>query len=117
LLARALWGARAGWVAAALTAVSPPLTDHAQETRMYPLVVLFSLLVAGSFAACFVAGRARFAWLHAFGLAALAYTHNWFLFLAAAEVVALAGLLVTARGRRRALLRRAAIAFGVPAGP
>jgi hypothetical protein len=55
------------------------------------------------------------AWLHAIALAALAYTHNWFVFLALAEAIAFAALLVVRRGQRRPLLRIALIAFGAPA--
>jgi hypothetical protein len=54
------------------------------------------------------------AWLHAGALALLAYTHNWFLFLAIAEGLALAVLLVLEPARRRDRLRRAGVAFGVP---
>ncbi|MEA2282993.1 MAG: mannosyltransferase [Solirubrobacteraceae bacterium] len=114
-LARTLWGARAGWAAALLTALSPPLTYHGQETRMYSLVALLSLLAAGAFVAAFLDRRPRLAWVHAGALAALAYTHNWFVFLALAEAIAFAVLLVARRGERRSLLRTAAIAFGVPA--
>ncbi|HEX4689815.1 MAG TPA: glycosyltransferase family 39 protein, partial [Solirubrobacteraceae bacterium] len=115
-VARMLWGERAGWAAALLAALSPPLTYHAQETRMYPLVALLSLLVAGSFAGAVVArGRPRLAWVHAAALTLLAYTHNWFVFLAAAEAIAVVALLVVRWGERRALLRAAAIAFGIPA--
>ena len=38
--ARMLFGERAGWFAAVLTAMNPFLTRYAQETRMYALVVL-----------------------------------------------------------------------------
>jgi mannosyltransferase len=114
-LARTLWGARAAWAAALLTALSPPLTYHAEETRMYPLVVLLSLVVAGSFAGGLLAGRRWMVWLHAGALTVLAYTHDWFAFLAAAEAIAVAALLVARRGERRSLARDAAIAFGVPA--
>jgi mannosyltransferase len=115
-MARTLWGARAGWAAAVLAALSPPLTYHAQETRMYSLVALLSLLVAGSFAGGVVGrGRPRLVWLHAAALTLLAYTHDWFVFLAAAEAIAMAVLLVVRRGERRSLLRAAAIGFGIPA--
>ena len=39
-----VFGRRAAWIAAVLAALNPYLTQYAQETRMYSLVVLLSLL-------------------------------------------------------------------------
>jgi len=114
--ARALFGARAGWLAAALAAGNPYLTYYAQETRMYALVALLGLVVAITFALGFV--QRRRSWLIAFApaLALLVYTHNWGLFLGAGTAVGLAVLVGwTAAGERRALLRDAAIAYGAVA--
>ena len=108
---RALFGARAGWIAAVLGAVNPFLTYYAQETRMYSLVALLGVLVTGAFALAFV--QRRRAWLPGFSvaLALLIYAHNWGLFLAAGTIVALLALLPNERDRR-GLLRDAALAYG-----
>jgi hypothetical protein len=85
---RALFDRRAAVLAAAGAAGSPFLTYYAQETRMYSLVVLLSLLTSASFVLAFVRGRRG----HRVGPVAwtvlLLYTHNWGLFLAAGMVVA-----------------------------
>jgi mannosyltransferase len=90
---RTLFGERAGWCAAAVAALNPFLNYYAQETRMYSLVVLLSLLVAASFALAFV--QRRRGWLAGFALsgAALIYTHNWGLFMIVGTAVALLPLL------------------------
>ena len=41
---RLLFGARTGWMAAVLAAANPFLTQYAQETRMYALMVLLGLV-------------------------------------------------------------------------
>ena len=75
---------RAGFVAAAGAAGAPFLTYYAQETRMYSLVVLLSVLASASFALAFVRGERRHvAWLGVW-LTLLLWTHTWGLFLAAA---------------------------------
>ena len=85
--ARARPGSRA-----LLVATNPFLTQYAQETRMYALLILLGVLACGCFARAFVftgtdedpgappagAGRSRFAVV----LAAMLYTHNWALFFA-----------------------------------
>lgn len=92
-LARRLFGERAGWFTALVAALVPFLTHYAQETRMYALAVLLSLLVAGTYAMAYVEGRRP--WLAGFVAsgAALAYTHNWGLFLLAGLGIALLPLL------------------------
>ena len=79
---------------------------------MYALVSLLSLVVAASFAATFAQRRRR--WLPVFVLsgALLIYTHNWGLFLLTGSVVAL-GWLWQRSGDRRALVRDAAIGYGL----
>src|SRR4051812_15132690 len=75
---------RAGALAAAGAAGSPFLTYYAQETRMYSLVVLLSILASASFVLAFVRGERRHVvWLGVW-LALLLYTHTWGAFLAAA---------------------------------
>jgi hypothetical protein len=85
---RALISARAGVIAAAVAASCPFLTYYAQETRMYSLVALLSLLAAASFALAFLHGRRA----HLVGLGAwtvlLLYTHTWGVFLAAGMAAA-----------------------------
>ena len=52
-----LFGRRAGLICAALCAVNPFLTDYAQETRMYSLMLLLSLLATAAFLHVFAFGR------------------------------------------------------------
>lgn len=108
VLARRLFGERAGWFTAVIAALVPFLTFYAQETRMYTLAVLLSLVVAGTYALAYVEGRRR--WLAGFVAsgAALAYTHNWGLFMLAGLAVALMALLRA----RTATWRDALIGFG-----
>jgi len=117
--ARALFGTRAGWIAAALVALNPFLTQYAQETRMYSLVALLGLLACATFARAFAvrdgaqpAPRGGLAGFVA-SLAASLYTHNWALFMAVAFGVAWLALTAAARGpARRALARDGVLAFG-----
>ena len=89
------------WFAAVLTAFNPFLSQYAQETRMYSLVVLLSLLatVAASCAPTPVDERPARRWPVLFGLAlAVAlYTHNWAIFL---------GIAMSSRGWRCCAWRR-----------
>ena len=112
-LARKLFDARAGWIAAVLAATNPFLTQYGQETRMYALVVAIGFVATGAFVAAFVLRRR--AWLPVFALALVAqlYTHNWTLFFAAATGVAWLLLVrMEAPGARRALLRDGILAYG-----
>jgi hypothetical protein len=114
--ARTLFGPRAGWLAGALAACNPFLTYYAQETRMYALVALLSMVVAAAFGLVFV--QRRRAWLPVFALALclLMYTHNWGLFFAAGAASAVALVARRARGpARRALLRDGLLSFGAVA--
>src|SRR3954467_4351747 len=88
---------RAGALAAAGAAGSPFLTYYAQETRMYSLVVLLSILASASFVLAFVRGERRHVVYLGVWLALLLYTHTWGLFLAAA--MAGAWLLMWRRGQ------------------
>ena len=112
--ARTLFGDKAGWVAAILAALCPYLTYYAQETRMYALVALLSLVFTTSFAATFAQRRRR--WLPVFvaSTTLLIYSHNWGLFLAAGSVVGL-GWLWQRSAERRGLVRDAAIGYGLVA--
>ena len=79
----ALFGRRAGALAAAGAAGCPFLTYYAQETRMYSLVAVLSVLACASFVLAFVHGRRRHVWLLGLWLVLLLYAHNWALFLVA----------------------------------
>jgi hypothetical protein len=120
--ARTLFGTRASWCAGVLAALNPFLTQYAQETRMYSLVVLFGLVACATFTRAFAlpgpGERAAKGWLVAFGvaLAALLYTHNWALFFALATGAVWLGTLVAAPPPARgARLRDGLLAFGVAA--
>src|SRR5690349_9183203 len=52
-----LFGRRAGLICAALCAVNPFLTAYAQETRMYALMLVLSLLATAAFLHVFAYGR------------------------------------------------------------
>ena len=79
----AVFGRRAGALAAAGAAGCPFLTYYAQETRMYSLVAVLSVLASASFVLAFVHGRRRHVWLLGLWLVLLLYAHNWALFLVA----------------------------------
>jgi mannosyltransferase len=78
---RGVFGRTTGLVCALLAALDPFLTYYAQETRMYELEALLSLVVAWSYVESIVRGKRL--WLPAFVLSVtlLAYSHNWGLFL------------------------------------
>ena len=84
-----LFGRRAGLICAALCAVNPFLTAYAQETRMYALMLVLSLLATAAFLHVFAFGRRQYLPVFAVLLAAMLYTHNWGLFLAVGLVCAL----------------------------
>src|SRR3954470_7587146 len=107
-----VWGRRAAWFAAFLAALNPYLTGHGQETRMYALMSLLSILATGSFLRVFVLRDRRFIPAFAVALAAMLYTHNWALFFAAAGVGVVGVLAWREAAERRALIRDGLIAFG-----
>jgi len=84
-----LFGRRAGLICAALCAVNPFLTAYAQETRMYALMLVLSLVATAAFLHVFAFGRRGYLPLFSVLLALMLYTHNWGLFLAAGLVCAL----------------------------
>ncbi|MEO8687064.1 MAG: glycosyltransferase family 39 protein [Solirubrobacteraceae bacterium] len=121
----AFWGAglvfsrRAAWIAAVLTALNPFLSQYAEETRMYSLVVLLCMLATSLFLRAYT-GHERPArrWPLLFGLALAAtlYTHNWAIFLGLAMGLAWLGLLFLAPApERRARLRDGVLGFGLTA--
>jgi mannosyltransferase len=110
-----LFGRRAGWLCATLAALLPFLTAQAQETRMYSLVALLSVLTAAAFLHGFVRARRGFVLLFAFVLTLLLYTHYWTLFLVLGALAAFAALLAGApREGRRRLAADGLLAFGLP---
>ena len=113
--ASSLFGRRTGAMSAVLAAGVPFLTTYAQETRMYSLLVLLSLLVAISFTHVFVLRHRRYLPLFSLSLVAALYTHNWALFEALATFLAfLFSVRMTPRGRRE-LWRDGVIGFGAVA--
>ena len=121
----AFWGAglvfgrRAAWFAAVLTALNPYLSQYAQETRMYSLVALLSMLATSLYLRAYTCDeRPARRWPVLFGLALAAslYTHNWAIFLGAAMFVAwLALLWLAPAAERRARVRDGALGFGLTA--
>lgn len=109
LAGRSLFNERAGWCVAVVAAVNPFLNYYAQETRMYALVFLLSLMVAATFGLAFV--QRRRAWLIGFVLSGtgLIYTHNWGLFTMVGTAVAMIPLLCS----KRVPWRDALIGYGV----
>jgi mannosyltransferase len=79
-----LFSRRAGVIAAAGAAGAPFLTYYAQETRMYSLVVLLSILASASFALAFVRSERKHVVYLGVWLALLLYTHTWGIFLVVA---------------------------------
>ena len=111
---RALFGHREGWVCAALAAVNPFLSVYAQETRMYTLVVLLSLVASVVVARAFVTRDRRYLTACVAVLTLMLYTHNWAFFFCAA--VAVVGVFLASRAERpREILRDLAIVLGTTA--
>jgi 4-amino-4-deoxy-L-arabinose transferase-like glycosyltransferase len=106
-----LFDRRTGYIAAALFAFNGFLTVYAQETRMYALMVVLSLLLTAAFLHVFVFRRPRYLPLFVGVLALMLYTHNWGLFVVAGAVCALVPAYL-ASDERRTLLRHALIGFG-----
>jgi hypothetical protein len=114
----ALWagwslsGPRAGWMAAIVAALHPFLTYYAQETRMYTLAVLLSLVAVTCFIHAYALRDRRFIAPFALAAVLLAYTHNWGLFVLAGT--GLGFLMLLARSvEHRSLLRDGLIGYGV----
>ena len=111
---RLLFDVRAGLATALLLAINPFLTYYAQETRMYALLALLSIVTAGSFALAFAERRRGWRWVFAASLALSLYTHNWALFFGVGTVVAFA-VLWRRSEERPALLRDGLQAYGLAA--
>ena len=118
--ARVAFGSRAGWIAAALTALNPFLTEYAQETRMYALIVVLGMIACGTFLRAFATDdeRPSLWWAGGFSLAltTMLYTHNWALFFGIACGVAwVVTIALSPSGLRRRRRRDGLIAFGATA--
>jgi mannosyltransferase len=105
--ARSLFGRPTALVCALLAALDPYLTYYGQETRMYSVEALLSLVVVLAYVNGIL--RARTGWTVAFVVttALMVYVHNWALFLCVGLFVATA---LVARDR---LARFAVAALGV----
>jgi hypothetical protein len=103
---RSVFGPLSGWICAGLAAVDPYLTYYAQETRMYSLVAMLSLVAAGAYVHGVLHGRRRYLPLLGVSMVLILYTHNWGLFLVVGYAAA---TLVFARDR----WKEAAIAGGI----
>ncbi len=112
---KALFGRRAGVIAGTLFASSAFLSTYAQETRMYALMSLFSLVTTLLFLAVFVGRRRGFIPLFALSMAAMLYTHGWGIFYGIGAGVAFLYLLLRAGDDRRQLLVDGLLGFGAVA--
>jgi mannosyltransferase len=106
-----LFERRAGLICAALFAFNGFLTAYAQETRMYALMIVLSLVLTAAFLHVFVYRRRGYLPLFAGVLALMLYTHNWGLFVTAGALIGLLPVWRSAEDRRE-LLRDVLIGFG-----
>ena len=106
-------GRARAWFAAFLAALNPYLTGHGQETRMYSLMSLLSIVATGCFLRAYVLRDRRFVPVFGLALAAMLYTHNWALFFAAAGVGIVVALIWRETEERRGLIRDGLIGFGI----
>jgi mannosyltransferase len=110
---KSLSSRRAGGMCAVLAAGLPYLNTYAQETRMYALLALLSLVTCAAFVQAFVQRRRGYLPVFSLGLTAALYTHNWALFLGLMAGVAFLVCVRSApREERRPLWRDGALAFG-----
>ena len=107
-----LFGRRVGIFTGIVCAADPFITVYAQETRMYSLVALLSILCTALFLHVFVLRRRRYIPWFAIALVALIYTHLWSAFFVFGALATVAVLAWREPAERRALLRDAAFGFG-----
>lgn len=113
LFAWRIAGARAAWIAAVLAAGHPFLTYYAQETRMYALVSLEALILAGSLVLVFTQRERRAIPLGILAAASMLYSHNWGIFAVAASfAAAVFVVLIGPKDQRRASVIDGAILYG-----
>jgi mannosyltransferase len=104
---RAVFDRKTGLICATLAAFDPFLTYYAQETRMYEVEALLSIVVAYGYVQGVLRGRTPWTVALVPAIAAMVYVHNWALFLC----VGLAAATVICARRR--LKRFALVAAGV----
>jgi hypothetical protein len=104
------FGTWAGLVAAGLMALDPYVGLYADETRMYSLLLLLSLLVCGAFLRAFVLRRRVHVVTFAVMIALALYAHAWGAFLVIAAGLAWVALVLVGPDRR-GLARDGAMAF------
>ncbi len=86
---RALFGRRAGWIAALLLTVHPLHVAYSREARVYPLLLCLTMLTLLALWRA-LGSDTRRAWLlFALALVAVCYSHFYGLFLAAAAALAI----------------------------
>lgn len=113
LFAWRIAGKRAAWVAALLAAGHPFLTYYAQETRMYALVSLEALILAGALVLLFTQRERRFIPVAIIAGAAMLLTHNWGIFgVAASFVASLVAVFTGPKAERRAGVIDGVIVYG-----
>src|SRR3954468_8781435 len=95
-----LFGRRAGYICAALFAFNGFLTSYAQETRMYALMIVLSLLLTAAYLHVFVYGRRRYLPVFAVFVALMLYTHNWGMFVTAGLLIGLVPIWLWTEERR-----------------
>lgn len=111
---KTLFGTKAGWFAAVLTATNPYLALYSGEARMYTMVVLFAMVGTITYLHVFAYRNRRYLPAFVVALTLLFYTHNWSLFFALGAAAALVPCLIRAGDRRKVILD-AVIALGIPA--
>ena len=106
-----LFGRRAGMYMATLVAISVFLTTYAEETRMYTLMALLSLVTATTFCLGFI--QRKRGWLPVFSvaLAGMLYTHGWGIFFTVACGIAWLWLIQQA-GDKKPLVKDGLLSFG-----
>ena len=107
-----LFGKRTGLICAALAAFNPFLTYYAQETRMYSLMIVLSLLTTAAFLHVYVYRNRRYLALFTVSLAALLYVHSWGIFVTVGTLAALVPAL-RAREMRAPLLKDIGLGYGL----
>lgn len=104
---RAIFDRKTALVCATLAAFDPFLTYYAQETRMYEVEALLSIVVAYGYVQGVLRGRTPWAIALVPAIASMIYVHNWALFLCIGLAIA------TVLCARERLKRFALVAAGV----
>jgi hypothetical protein len=107
-----LFDRRAGLIGAALGAVNPFLTVYAQETRMYSLMVVLSMVLTAAFVHVYVYRHRKYLPLFGVVVALMLYTHSWGLFVTFGALVAF-GACYLRSDERRELARDGLLGFGI----